>query len=136
MKKIISILAFIIMAVIAYGQTLQKGSFIGFHVLTVNLDPDATMNQFLDVFKNKCIPAYEENFQAKYYIVKGIRGECENCIGGVVIWESEAGRDKFFNKEGGLNEVGRAAMDKCQPALDELAKFGEFTSKYTDWVIQ
>ncbi len=136
MKKLIFITAFIIMAGIAYGQTLQKGNFIGFHVYTINLDPDATMNQILEVWKNKVVPAYEKNFQAKFYIVKGIRGECENCFGGMVIWDSEAGRDKFFNEEGGLNEVGQAAIDKCQPAFDELAKLGESTSKYTDWVIQ
>lgn len=136
MKKLIFITAFIIMAGVTYGQTLQKGNLIGFHVYTINLDPDATMNQFLEVWKNNVVPAYEKNFQAKFYIVKGIRGECENCFSGMIIFESEAVRDKFFNEEGELNEVGQAAMDKCQPALDELAKLGEITSKYTDWVIQ
>jgi len=136
MKKLFFITAFIIMAGVTYGQTLQKGNFIGFHVYTVNLAPDVTMNQFLEVWKNKINPGYEKNFQVKSYIVKGIRGECENCFGGMVIWESEAVRDKFFNEEGGLNEVGQAARDKMQPALDELATLGEFTSKYTDWVIQ
>ena len=136
MKKLIFITAFIIMAGVSFGQTLQKGNFIGFHVYTVNLEPDVTMNQFLEVWKNKVVPAYEKNLQAKAYIVKGIRGECENCFASMAIWESEAIRDKFYKQDGGLNEVGQAAMDKCQPALDELAKLGELTSKYTDWIIQ
>lgn len=136
MKKLIFISVLIIMAGVTYGQILQKGSFIGFHVYTINLDPDVTMNQYLDVWKNKVIPAFEENFQAKFYIVNGIRGECENCIGAMMIWESEAVRNKFFDEEGELTEVGQAARDKCQPAFDELAKLGESTYKYTDWVIQ
>ena len=103
---------------------------------SVNLDPDVTMNQFLEVWKNKVLPAYEKNFQAKCYVVKGIRGECENCFGGMIIWESEAVRDKYWKEDNTFTEMGQAAMDKCQPALDELAKLGEFTSKYTDWVIQ
>jgi hypothetical protein len=124
MKKLILIAAVILMAGCTYGQTLQKGNFIGFHVNTINLDPNVTLNQFLDVWKNKVGPEYEKNFQCKYYLVKGIRGECE------------ADRDKFFKKDGELNEVGQAAMDKMKPVLDELAKLGATTSKYTDWVIQ
>jgi len=136
MKKLILLAAFVLVACATFGQTLQKGNFIGFHVYTINLDPDVTMNQALEAWKNKVVPAWEKNFGCKSYIVKGIRGECENCFGSMVIWESEADRDQFFNEEGGLNEVGQAAMDKIQPTLDELAKLGEFTSKYTDWVIQ
>jgi hypothetical protein len=136
MKKLILISALIIMAGVTYGQTLQKGNFIGFHIYTIHLDPDVTMNQYLEVWKNKVNPAFDKNFQAKTYIIKGVRGECENCFGSMTIWESEAIRDKFFKEEGGLNEVGQAAMEKMQPALDELAKLGVYTSKYTDWVIQ
>jgi hypothetical protein len=136
MKKLIFITAFIIMAGIAYGQSLQKGNFIGFHVYTINLDPDVTMNQYLEVWKNKVIPAFDKNFQSKSYIIKGVRGECENCFGTMTIWESEAERDKFFNENGGLSEVGQAARVKYQPALDESAKLGKWSSTYTDWVIQ
>ena len=136
MKKLILIAAVILMAGCTYGQTLQKGNFIGFHVHTINLDPNVTLNQFLDVWKNKVGPEYEKNFQCKYYLVKGIRGECENCFAGMMVWKSEADRDKFFKKDGELNEVGQAAMDKMKPVLDELAKLGATTSKYTDWVIQ
>ena len=136
MKKIIFVTAFIIMAGIAYGQTLQKGNFIGFHYYTITLDPDATLNQFLDVWQNKVVPAWEKNFQVKVYILKGIRGECKNCFAVIVIYESEADRNKFFNKDDTFNEMGQAASDKCQPALDELGKLGELTRKYTDWIVQ
>lgn len=136
MKNLILFAAVILIAGCTNGQTLQKGNFIGFHVNTINLDPNVTLNQFLDVWKNKALPEYEKNFQCKYYIVKGIRGECENCFAGMVVWKSEADRDKFFNEKDELNDLGQAAWDKMKPVLDELAKLGTTTSKYTDWVIQ
>ena len=136
MKKIMLITALICLAVITHGQTLQKGNYVGIHVLTINLNQNVTMDQYLDVYKNKLIPAYEKNFQSKCFLTKGFRGECENCYGVIIVWKSEADWNKFWKKEGGLTDLGQAAMDKLQPLIDELEKLGTITSKYTDWVIQ
>jgi hypothetical protein len=136
MKKLLLIAAVIIIAVNSSCQTITKGNFIGFHVYTVNLDPNVTWNQFYDFWMKKVTPEYEKNFECKAYALKGIRGECANCIAGMIVWKTEADRDKFFNKDGELNDVGKAAMAKMQPVLDQLAKLGTTTSKYTDWIIQ
>jgi len=136
MKKLMLITALICSAVITYGQTLQKGSYVGIHVLTINLIQNVTMDQYLDVYKNKLIPAYEKNFQSKCFLTKVFRGECENCYGVIIVWKSEADWNKFWKKEGGLTDLGQAAMDKLQPLINELEKLGTITSKYTDWIIQ
>ena len=136
MKKLIFIAIVILITGFTYGQTLQKGNFVGFHVMTINLNPDVTLNQYIDLYKNKLLPAYARNFQAECYLVKGIRGESINSFGFMMIWKSEADRDKFFNKEGGTNETGKAAVEKLKPVMDELAKLGSGTSKYTDWIVQ
>ena len=136
MKKLILISVVILLSGLTYGQKLQKGNFVGFHVMTINLDPNVTMNQYIDFYKNKLIPAYAANFQAECYLVKGIRGESVNSFGMMIVWKSEAERDKFFNKEGGTNETGKAAAEKLKPLMDELAKLGSGTSKYTDWIVQ
>jgi hypothetical protein len=136
MKKLILIVMFFVLAGSTYGQNLQKGNFVGFHEMTIKLDPNVTMNQYLDFYKNKLMPAYESNFQAKAYLVKGRRGECVDCFGVMFIWKSEADRDKYFNTEGGLNEYGRSIADKLKPLADEIAKLGSYTSKYTDWIVQ
>jgi len=136
MKKLVLIAAVVLMSGISFGQPLQKGNFVGFHVMTINLNPGVTMNQYIDFYKNKLIPAYASNFQADCYLVKGIRGESINSFGVMMIWKSEADRDKFFNKEGGTNETGKASMEKLKPVMDELAKLGSGTSKYTDWIVQ
>ena len=136
MKKLFLVLTIVFLAWNIYGQKLQKGNFVGFHVMTINLDPNVTLNQYIDFYKNKLIPAYAVNFQAECYLVKGIRGESVNSFGMMMVWKSEAERDKFFNKEGGTNDVGKAALDKIKPVMDELAKLGSGTSKYTDWIVQ
>ena len=116
-------------AVIISGQSFEKGNYVGFHVLTINLNQDVTMDQYLDVYKNKVMPAYEENFQSKCYLVKSSRGECENCNGVIIAWESEADWSKFWNKEGGATDLGQTALDKLQPLIDELKKLGTYSFK-------
>ena len=136
MKKLIFIAALVLAVISSYGQTLKKGNFLGFHVMTINLNQNVTMDQYIDFWKNKVLPEYEKNLKCKCYLVKGIRGESKDCFGGIMVWKSEAGRDQFFNKEGGTNDLGKVAMAKLKPVLDELKKLGTYTTKYTDWVIQ
>ena len=136
MKKLILIAILAFVAGTMYGQNLKKGNFVGFHVLTITLSPNVTMDKYLDFFKNKVIPEDEKSYECKSYILNGIRGECKKCIGYMIVWPTEAGRDKFFLSEGGLNELGEAASAKMKPIMDELRKLGTYTSKYTDWVVQ
>ena len=137
MKKLILTAALILVVGTTFGQTLQKGNLVGFHVITINLDPDVTMNQFIDFFSNKLIPEYEKNFPGvKSYIAKGIRGENENSYVWIMLFESVEDRDKYFNEDGTCNELGNSAMEKLQPIIEEGSKLGTFTTTYTDWVIQ
>jgi hypothetical protein len=136
MKKLVLVTALILLLGSAFGQNLQKGNFVGLHVYTITLSPGVTMDQLIDSWNKNVNPTYEKVFQCKAYWLKGIRGECTDCIGGIVIWKSEADRDKFFKKEGGLNDAGNAAMAKVQPLIDQLNKLGTWTTKYTDWVVQ
>ena len=136
MKKIILLAAFVIVAGATFGQTLQKGNLVGLHVMTINLDPDVTMNQYLVFYVNKYIPEFEKNFPGvKLYLIKGIRGENENNFGRIYFFDSEEVRDKYF-ENGTLNELGKSAFEKLQPITDELQKLGTYTSTYTDWIIQ
>ena len=46
MKKNLIIVALILIMGVTYGQTFQKGNLVGFHVGTVDLDPDVSLNQW------------------------------------------------------------------------------------------
>ncbi len=110
---------------------------IGFHVLDVHLNPDVTLNQVQEFTINKLIPEFEKHFGNKVYSIKGIRGENKYRYGMIYVYESEAARDKFWKDDGSFTELGNSAMEKMQPIMEEFTnKFGEFTYKYTDWVVQ
>ena len=135
MKKLIFLTALILITGSASCQPLQEGNFIGLHVYTINLEPNVTWDQFNDFWKSKVFPEIEKNFECKVYEMKGVRGECTNCIAMMIVWKTESDRDKFFNN-GGFNDAGNAAMSRIQPLLDQLKKLGTSTFKYTDWIIQ
>ncbi len=136
MKELILIAALIMAANFAFGQKLQKGNLLGLHIMTVNLSPNVTMDQFKTFFISKVIPEYEKQFHTKGYLVKGIRGENENSFGIVWLFETEQGRDKFFNMDGTQTDLGKAAVEKVKTSQKELEKLGTYTTKYTDWVVQ
>ena len=137
MKKLLVLTALILFSGISNSQTLEKGNLIGFHVLTINLNPNVTMDQFQDVFFNKLIPDFEKHFPGlKNYSAKGIRGENVNGYAWIVLFESEEIRNKYFNEDGSFTELGNSANEKLQPAFEELNTMGTFTRSYTDWIVQ
>lgn len=138
MKKLVFITALILLTGFAFGQVLQKGTFIGLHTSQPVLSPGFTVDQYVSFVKDKLIPAYEKNFPgAKVYILKSIRGECKNCLSFMFYFPSEAIRNKYFKPEGGYTELGQKAIDIMKPLTDELAKMDKSTEDiYTDWVIQ
>ena len=138
MKKLILFTAMIVMTGIALGQGVQKGNLVGVHVMTVTLTPGVTMEQFLDFYQNKYIPAYEKNLPGiKMYVAKGIRGENENSFGLIYIITSKEVRDKYWTETDVTTELAQSAFKKLEPLSEEGKKLGAWTrTKYTDWVIQ
>lgn len=136
MKKLLVITAFLLFAGIAFGQTLMKGNLIGVHVLSVELKPGATMDQFIDFFNEKTKPAWEKTHEGmKIIIMKGIRGELMNEVGLIVQFTDEAARDKSYNADGSMTEFGEKVQEKMAPIFTEMEKIGTWSSKYTDWLV-
>ncbi len=138
MKKLILTAALILVAGTAFGQSLQKGNLIGIHVLTVDLKPGVTMEQWKEFYISKVMPEGEKHSPDwKVYLVKGIRGENENSIGFIHVIKSEEHRGKYLNEDGSITELAKAIQEKLNPVNEELEKLGTYTStKYTDWLIQ
>jgi hypothetical protein len=136
MKKVVILTVLILLSGLISGQTLQKGNLIGTHVSTITLQPGVTMEKFIDFYKTKVMPEYEKNFPGmKAYFVKSLRGENKDSFGGIMVFKSEADRDKYFKQDGSYTEVGNAAYAKLKPMLDELNKLGTMTTKYNDWLV-
>ena len=137
MKKLILIAVLVGITEITFGQTFQKGTLLGFHVLTVTLDPDVTLNQYMDFFNNKVIPEYDKNFpDTKTYLVSAIRGVNKNSLGIVIVFESEQVKDRYYNHDGSRTEYGNSIWEKIDPVMKDLYKLGTVKAEYTDWLIQ
>ena len=137
MKKLIFLMALILLTGLTFGQTIQKGNLLGTHVMTVSLQSGVTMDHFLKFFKSKYIPAFEKNHPGwKVYIVKSIRGDVKDSYGMLMLVKSQKERDKYYNTDGSNSKAGNSADEKLKPVSDEMKKFGTFTTTYTDWLVQ
>jgi hypothetical protein len=136
MKQLILITALVLATGLCFGQSLKKGNFLGFHIMTIELKPNVTIDDFTSFYINKLIPEVEKQWKAKGYLVKGIRGENKNTIGVVWVFESEEARNKYFAKDDTFSELGKAVSDRVKATENELEKLGTYTTRYTDWVIQ
>ena len=142
MKKLIIAAAFILLTGVAFGQTLQKGSILALHVISVNLDPDVTFNQWENFGLTKFIPALNEEFQGdiELYYAKVDRGDDENGLSLIWIIKSVEVRAKYFTQEGTATELFNSKYEKAfQNLADEISALGtsNFTyGHYNDWVIQ
>lgn len=124
-------------ATFSFSQGLQKGNLLGFHVMTIELKPNATMEQFKTFYTTKVIPAYEKQLQgSKLYLVNGIRGENANSMGIIYLFTSEKARNRYFNADGTLTTLGSAASEKLKSIDQQLEKIGTYDTRYTDWVVQ
>ena len=120
------------------AQTLQKGTVLGIHTFTFTLNPDVTMNQFLDFMMTKYIPASDENYPGtRMYILSGDRGENKNKMAIMNVFESIEVRDKYYPATDELSPETEAAVAKMAEIKDEMNKFVvDYTRVYTDWVIK
>jgi hypothetical protein len=63
-----------------YGRDLKKGILVGVHTFDdVKLAPGVTMEQFINAFNTKMIPAMEKaQSGCKWHTIKRIRGDKSN----------------------------------------------------------
>jgi hypothetical protein len=134
---VMSVAVFALTGASTHAQELKKGNLVGTHVMTVKLEPGVTLEQFTAFFVDKAIPAAEKIWAGwKYYPVRRIRGEKADGFGLLIVIPSEAERDKYYNPDGSPSELGKSALAKYQPTLDQLTKLGTITADpYVDWLV-
>jgi hypothetical protein len=72
----------------------------------------------------------------KFYTVRRIRGEKAEGFGLIIVIPTEAERDRYYNADGSLSQLGKAENAKIQPIVDEMNKLGTITADpYIDWLV-
>jgi hypothetical protein len=136
MKKVIIAAAFILLAGVVFGQTLQKGNVVVTQVLDIDLKPDVTIDQWKEFYITKVIPEIEKLYTgANVYLSKGIRGKHKNSLGLIVVFKTKKERDKFFNEDDSRTELGKMVAENFSTVGEELAKLGTYTFTYSVWMI-
>jgi hypothetical protein len=122
------------------AQTFQKGAVLAVSVYTLTLNPDVTMNQFLDFYKSKYIPEFEKNNPGvKEFVLSGNRGDNKNQFGIMDVFESVAVRDKYYPIENdtATSAAAKTAQMKMKVLNDEFGKYIlDAKRAYTDWIIK
>ena len=135
MKKLVIITALVLFAGVAFGQTIEKGDVIGIHAWTLKLNPDVTMNQFLELWENTAVPAMKKAIPEQTpFLLKGIGANNKFEYAGLYYYNSIEDFRKYW-KEDGPTEKGAAVMQTYGPILEEISKLGEFTYTAKDWII-
>jgi len=134
---VLAVAVLVASAVLVHAQELKKGNVVGMHVSTIKLADGVTIEKFTAFFVEKAVPAYEKSWPGwKFYPVRRIRGEKAEGFGLMIVIPTEAERDKYYNADGSLSELGKAANAKVQPIMDEMNKLGTIaTNSYIDWLV-
>jgi hypothetical protein len=136
MKRIFLFTVAAFLTLNSFSQSLPKGSLVGVHHFTVNLNGTTTLQEFMDFQKNKWAPAAAKVYGCEIHYMKHVRGENENKVGLIMIFKTEAQRNKFYDQDGKLNDAGKAANAKLKAINDESNKLGTTTGAYTDWIVE
>lgn len=138
MKKIILLFTLSLVSNFCLSQNLHKETLFGVHIITVELKPGATMEQFKNFFVTYVVPEYEKHWKGlRGYLVKSVRGPYKNRFAIVWLFDTEKIRDSYFNSDGTPNEFENAAFKKVQPIEEKLKQYGTYSIEYMDdWVVQ
>ncbi len=106
------------------------------YAITVTLDPDVTMNQYLDA-TNEYIPIFEKHVPGvKLFMLHGYRGDHKNEYGLMIYCESAEVYDKYWDEEGKSTEHLQQIMEgQLKEHFQKISKLGSMAWDFTDWKI-
>ena len=97
MRKLLFIAAILIFTGNAYGQTINMGGVIGIHEWTLKLNPGVTMDQFLEFWDSKAIPAMKKAIPEQTPILlKGIGADNKDVYAGLYYYNSLEDHRKYW----------------------------------------
>ncbi|MDB4582283.1 hypothetical protein N9164_03955 [Draconibacterium sp.] len=136
MKKFLFTLTAILILGTLYAQPLKKGNLIGTHVVTYELLPGVTFEQFEKFYLEEFIPEYEKIRTGwELTLLKGRRGIHKDKLLVVIKMESEKVRAKYFNKDGSTTDFYKETGEKVKPLYTKLKTYITYTTEYTNWEV-
>src|SRR5690349_140180 len=127
-----AVVASLLFACVSHAQGLKSGNLIGVHVITVDLKPNVTMEEFTDAYKRDVLPQYEKNWPGlKGYLLKSFFRDSRNQFAIVWLFETVEDRNRNFDANDRANDLEKAALAKVKPYEEKLKKrYGTYTVSY------
>jgi hypothetical protein len=101
--------------------TVPDGAIVILSAGATTLKPEVTLNQLRDFYVNRYAPEVQKYMpEMKLYLLWGDRGEKKNQIAELWVFDSVAGRDKYWPKENDTNTS--PAMKEVGMKLDAIGK--------------
>lgn len=136
MKKFLFVITALLIAGTLYAQPLQKGNHIGTHVVTYELQPEVTFEQFEKFYLDEFIPEYEKIRTGwEFTLLKGNRGIHKDKLLVIIKMESNKIRDKYYNKDGSTTDFYKKTGEKVKPLYTKLKTYITYTTEYTGWEV-
>ena len=112
MRKLLVITALLLFAGVVFGQSFQKGGVVAIHEWSLKLNPDVTMNQFLELWNSEAIPAMIKAVPEQTpFLLKGIGKDNKYDYAGLYYYNSLEDLRKYWKEDGTPTEKGAAAME-------------------------
>ena len=135
MKKLLFLISVLLLMGPVSGQSIKKGSVVSIFTMTITLQEDVTMNQFLQFFESKFLPELEKTFSCETHLVRGMNREIKDQLGIIWRYDSKKKFNTYWNDDGSPTESGQAGIDSLKPVIDELEEFGTFSRTVNDWLV-
>jgi hypothetical protein len=121
--------------------TVPDGAVVILNTGSTTLKPEVSLNQFRDFYINKYAPEIQKYMpEMKVYLLRGDRGEKKNQIAELWVFDSVAGRDKYWPKENDTNTspAMKEAVTKLEAIGQEYEKYVNTGGNrvFTDWIVK
>jgi hypothetical protein len=131
----------VMVPIICQARGLERGNLIGVHVVTVDLKPGVSMEDFTKFYVEHVLLEYEKSWPGlEGYLLKSFFSDSKNKFAVVWLFNTVEDRNRNFNADGTANQLERAAQARVKPIEDKLKEmYGSYTVEYThedDWVVQ
>ena len=122
-SRLIITVTFLLLAITAYGQKVNKGNVVSIHEFEITLEEGMTFEKFEQLYLEEYLPAEKKNFPGvKFHLMKGERGERTGKYIEYVVFDSLEDRNRWWPENGKASEEAKQAFDNMREIQDRMVK--------------
>ena len=134
-SRLLFAVAFMLLAITAYGQKIKTGNVVSIHEIEYTLEDGITFEQLEQLYLEEYLPAAEKNFPGvEFHLMKGERGERTGKYIEYIVFDSIEDRNRWFPENGKSSEEAKQAFDNMREIQDRMMKMVS-SHTFTDYIV-